>query len=86
LVLIDFEETLEKATKLLAPYRGKIAKIEKIKNISLGIMLVLFFIISIWVGMSTGNWIWTAFITTVYIGIAAIVIYSVKFAYSKALR
>jgi hypothetical protein len=82
----DFEETVEKATKLLQPYRGKIARIERYKNLVLVLMLVLFFIISILVGLKSGNWLWTAFVITIYIAIAAIAIYSVKFIYSRALR
>ena len=71
---------------MIAPYRGKIARIEKIKNIVLVVMLVLFLITAIWVGMATANWLWTALITTIYIGIAAATMYGVKFAYSRALR
>jgi glycerol-3-phosphate acyltransferase PlsY len=77
---------LEKATKLLAPYRGKIAKIEKIKNVSLGILAVVFLIVAIWAGMSSGNWIWTAFLTALFVSLAALTIYFIKFAYTRALR
>lgn len=68
------------------PYRGKIAKIESYKNVIVAALFILFFIISIWVGISSSNWIWTAFIITLYCCLAAMVIYGLKFLYSKALR
>ena len=82
----DLEETLEKATKLVAPYRGKIARIEKIKNIFLVVMFFVFLITAIWVGIGTNNWLWTVFITTIYIAMTATSIYCIKFGYSRALR
>lgn len=36
--------------------------------------------------MNSGNWIWTAFLTALFIFLAALTIYCIKFAYSRALR
>ena len=77
---------MEKATKLVAPYRGKIARVENIKNVFLVVLFVVFLVIAIWVGIATNNWLWTLFITTLYVVITATSIYCVKFAYSRALR
>lgn len=53
---------------------------------SLCIFAVVFLIIAIWAGMTSGNWIWTAFLTALFVLLAALTIYCVKFAYSRALR
>jgi len=82
----DLEETLDKASKLLAPYKGKIARIERIKNLSICILAIVSLVIAIWVGMTTSNWLWTALITCIFIVVAAMIIFCIKFAYSRALR
>jgi hypothetical protein len=70
----------------MMPYRGKIAKIEIVKNIVAGVLLFVFCIVAVVVGLQTSNWLWTAFIIAVYIIVAFLSIYFAKFLYSKALR
>jgi hypothetical protein len=49
----DLEDTIDKASLLLMSFRGMIAKIEIIKNVIAGALLLLFCIFVVVVGLET---------------------------------
>ena len=50
----DLEDTIDKASMLLMPYRGRIARIELIKNTIASLLLIVFCIVAVVVGLQTG--------------------------------
>lgn len=82
----DLEDTIDRASQLLDPYRGKIAKIEIAKNLTATAMLLLFCMIAIIVGWTTGKWLWCLFIVVIYIVLLFTCVFLLKFLYSKPLR
>lgn len=81
----DLEDTIDKATQLLQPYRGFIATIEIVKTILVVLGLLLFCILAIVIGWSSANWLWCAFVIVLYIAITITAVYFTKYLYNAKL-
>lgn len=86
LQMCDLEDTIDRATLLLQPYRGQIAIYEIIKNVSGFILLIVFVVVGIAVGLSTSNWLYCALIIACFIIAYMLIVYFSKIAYHKKLR
>ena len=86
ITLNDLQETVDKATILVKPYLGFFAKMEKIKNVSLGIGFALFLCIAIAVGIITESYGYAALVIIVYILAAFGAFYGVRYTSSKLFR
>lgn len=58
----DIEETLKKATNQLQDYRGKLARIERIRTLILAILSAVVIITAISIGMTSGGYGWPFFL------------------------
>jgi hypothetical protein len=84
--LHDLEDTLEQANLIVNPYIGRFAKIEKIKNISLGVGFAVFLCSAIAVGIVSDSYGWAAFIVIMYIIGCFLAFYLVRHTSSRLFR
>jgi hypothetical protein len=82
----DLEDTIDKATELLRPYRGAVAMMEIWKNILMCIFFIVFFIVAIIVGLAEESWLWCGFVMVIYMVILIPTVYFMKYAYNRYLR
>ena len=82
----ELEDTIDRATLLLLPYRGKLASYEIFKNISGSVLLIVVIVVGIAIGLSTENWLYCALIIAAFIVAFLLTIYFSKIAYHKKLR
>lgn len=84
--MIDLEDTLERATLLLQPYRGWVANIEVIKNIVLVATSLIIFLVAVLVGLGNDSPLATLLIVLIWIVIVISGVYFLKFLYSRRYR
>jgi len=86
LQIADIEDTLERATLLLQPYRGWVANFEIIKNIIIAITSSIVFLVAVLIGLGNNNPLPTAIIVVIWVGLVLSAVYFLKYHYSKRYR
>jgi hypothetical protein len=86
LQIADIEDTLERATLLLQPYRGWVANFEIIKNIIIAITSSIVFLVAVLIGLGNNNPLPTAIIVVIWVGLVLSAVYFLKYLYSKRYR
>ena len=79
IVLAELEDTLERASELIQGYRGRLAKRERIKNISVVSALILVFVICIIIGTTSNAWVAVTVIVILFIVGVIIAHYAIKY-------
>lgn len=79
----DLEETLDKASQLLMPYRGFCAKAEMIKNTVIGVTFAFMFGIVVSVGYASETILPCAIIVILWLSIVIPTVYFGKMLYNK---
>lgn len=82
----DLEDTIDKATELLTPYRGWISNIEWIKNGSLILSGIIMFAVSVLVGLNNDDPFLGALIGLLWTIVCILAVYYVKRLYTLRLR
>ena len=82
----DLEDTIDKATELLTPYRGWISNIEWIKNGSLILTGIIMFAVSVLVGLNNDDPFLGALIGLLWTIVCILAVYYVKRLYTLRLR
>ena len=77
---------MERASKIIEKYRGRYTKIERLKNIILGVLMAVFLIVAISVGVAMENYVWALFIILIYLVIVFIAFYWIRYISSKFFR
>ena len=87
IALEDITETLNKASELIEPYRGKLAFRNKIVKIAMGIAALITLVVAISVGMGLGGSYWgPMLIVCAYLLIFLIVVTVFKYRSSYQMR
>lgn len=87
IALEDITETLNKASELIEPYRGQLAKRNKIIKIALALAALADLIMAISIGMSMGGNYWAPMlVVVVYLLIFLIIITIFKYRSSYQMR
>lgn len=85
LLVADLEDTIDKATELMKPYRGWIATMEIVKIILAVVGLIIACIVAVGVGWSQFGWVGCAVTILVYMTLAILTMYFIKYAYNAKL-
>jgi uncharacterized membrane protein len=81
----DLEDTVKRASALNSKYIGKYTKMERIKNIALVVLGIIFLITAISVGMND-NFYGAFFLVFLYLVLVLLAFYAVRLATSKLFR
>ena len=76
--LNDLLDTLYKCNILINPYRGQFTKKERIKNLSMVGAGILVFSIAILIGVLVENYVYTVFITLLYLCLIFVISYGIR--------
>lgn len=82
----DLEDTIDRATQLLQPYRGWIGQVEIIKNIIVATTCTIAFTLAISLGVGLDSPLAGALIAIIYCAMVILAVYFMKFLYSRRLR
>lgn len=85
LLVADLEDTIDKATELMKPYRGWIATMEIVKIALAVVGLIIACIVAVSVGWSQFGWVGCAITILVYMTLAILGIYFIKYSYNAKL-